>query len=656
MSKILGIDLGTGFSAMSILEAGKPTIIPNAEGQRTTPSIVAWTKTGERLVGQAAKRQAVSNPRNTVYEVKRLIGRKFSEVQEEIRKLPYEVVSAPNGDCRIRIDGKEYSPEEISSFVLAKLKADAEAFLGEKVTEAIITVPAYFNDSQRQATKDAGRIAGLDVKRIINEPTAASLAYGLDSKKSGYIAVADVGAGTTDFTILEIGDGVFEVKSTSGDSQLGGKDFDNAILDWIISEFKKSEGIDLSKDPMSVQRIKDESEKAKIELSTTQQYEINLPFITADANGPKHLQMTLTRAKFESIVEPLIARLGPPATQCISEAGIEKIDEVILVGGSTRMPAIQKKIAEVFGMEPNRGINPDESVSMGAAVQSGVLTGEIKDVLLLDVTPLDISIETLGGIATPMIERNTTIPVKRSQIFSTASDNQPGIFVRICQGNRKMFNDNKLLGQFNLDGIPPAPRGVPQEEITVDIDANGIINVTAKDLGTGKDAHITITSSSGLSKEEVERARSDAEKYAEEDKAKADLISARNSAESLCFQIEKQMKDNHDKINDETLESEINAKIAEVREAINTNDKDKIDSSAKELSEVAQKIGEKVYGGTSGGSAPNFSPEDLERMKNDPRFKDIFGAGSPFGGQSFNGSSTENSQQASDGPINGGTV
>lgn len=650
-SKVIGIDLGTGFSAVSFMEGGEPKIIANAEGQRTTPSIVAWTKTGERLVGQAAKRQAVSNPKNTVYEVKRLIGRKFDEVQDEIKKLPYTVVRAANGDCRIKINDKEYSPEEISSFILAKLKADAEAFLGETVTDAVITVPAYFNDSQRQATKDAGKIAGLNVLRIVNEPTAASLAYGLGSKKSGYIGVADIGAGTSDFTILEVGDGVFEVKATSGDSQLGGKDFDNAIMDWVIDEFRKSEGIDLSKDSMAVQRIKDDAEKAKIELSTAAQYEINLPFITADANGPKHLQMTLTRAKFEAIVSNLIDRLGPPARQCISEANIEKLDDVILVGGSTRMPAIQAKIKEVFGLEPSKNINPDECVSLGATIQGGVISGDVKDVLLLDVTPLDICIETLGGIATPMIERNTTIPTKKSQVFSTASDNQPAITVRICQGNRKMFNDNKLLGQFNLDGIPPAPRGIPQEEITVDIDANGIINVTAKDLGTGKDAHITITASSGLSKEEIERAKADAEKYADEDKKRADLITAKNNAEAMCFQLEKQMKDNHEKINDDALESDINSKIADVREAIKTNDKDKIDNAVKSLSEAAQKIGEKIYAGT-GGNAPNFSAEDLEKMKNDPRFAEMFKNGGPFGGTP----PPENNSSPTDEPINGGTV
>ena len=627
--KILCIDLGTGNSCMAVYEGGKATVIPNAEGERTTPSVVAWTKTGERLVGRPAKRQATTNPKNTVYEVKRLIGHKFSEVVEDVKKFPFEVVEAPNGDCRIKVGDKLYSPEEISSFVLAKLKADAEAYLGEKIEKAIITVPAYFTDQQRTSTKDAGRIAGLEVLRIINEPTASCLAYGVDKEKSGYVAVADIGEGTSDFSILEIGDGVFEVKSTSGDSQLGGKDWDAAIMDWIVSEFKKTEGIDLSKDSMAMQRIKDEAEKAKIELSTVPSYDINLPFITADASGPKHLQMTLSRAMFEKLSEHLCDRLMAPAKRAIEDANV-KIDEVILVGGSTRMPSIQAKIEDIFGMKPNKNVDPDLVVAEGAAIQGGVLAGEVNDIVLLDVTPLDIGIETLGGINTIIIPRGTTIPTKKSEIFSTAVDLQPAITVSIGQGNRKMFADNKLLGQFNLDGIPPAPRGVPQEEITIDIDSNSIITVTAKDLGTGKDAHITISSSSGLSKEEIERARKDAELHEAEDKEKSELISAKNSAESICFQIEKQLKDNADKVSD--IKDEIEKKIADVREAIKSDSKAKIDEAVKSLQDVAVKIGEKIYAGAgnAGGATPNFSQADLEKMMKE--HPEMFGKNGPFGG------------------------
>ena len=650
MSKILAIDLGTGFSAMAVYEGGEAKIIPNAEGGRTTPSIIAWTKAGERLVGQAAKRQAITNPKNTVYEVKRLIGRKYDEVQNDIKMLSYDVVKASNGDCRIKVNNNEYSPEECSSFILAKLKKDAEAYLGEEVKDAIITVPAYFNDAQRQATKDAGSIANLNVLRIINEPTAAALNAGVDKKKSGIVAIADAGSGTLDFSLLEIGDGVFEVKSTCGDSQLGGKDYDQKIMQWLIDEFKNDTGIDLSNDNMAMQRLKDESEKAKIALSTAEQIEINIPFISADANGPKHLVKNLTRAKFEMLVSDLNDRYDAPAKQCIADAGNPKIDEVILVGGTTRIPSVQKKIAQIFGIEPSKSVNQDEAVALGAALQGAVLTGDKSDILLLDVTPLDIGIETMGGVNTVMIPRNTTIPTKKSQVFSTAVDGQPAITVKISQGNRPMFNDNKLLGEFNLDGIPPAPRGVPQEEITIDIDANGIINVTAHDKGTGKEAHITITASSGLSKEEIEKAKKDAEINAAEDEKRATLASEKNSAEALCFTIEKTLKDSVDKASDDEKKS-IEDAIKRTRDAIAANDLQKIKDAEDALNKAWEPVVKHIYnnaGGTSSNGSPQFTQEQMDQMMNDPRFKDIF--------NSSNGGSFANAGQSSSKPNEPGTV
>ncbi len=548
MAKVLGIDLGTTNSCMAIMEGGQPVVLPNAEGARTTPSIVAFTKSGERLVGQAAKRQAVTNPRNTIYSIKRFMGRKYEEMAREIALVPYEVVRAANGDAHVKAGGKTYSPPEISAMILQKLKADAEAYLGEKITQAVITVPAYFNDSQRQATKDAGHIAGLEVLRIINEPTAASLAYGLDKKKDEKIAVYDFGGGTFDISILDIGDGVFEVKATNGDTHLGGDDIDQAIMQWIIAEFKKDQGIDLSRDDMALQRLREAAEKAKCELSTAQTSDINLPFITADAGGPKHLAMTLTRAKLEQLAEPFIQRTVEPCRNCLRDAGLEKVDEVVLVGGQTRMPAIQEKARALFGREPHKGVNPDEVVAVGAAIQGGILKGEVKDVLLLDVTPLTLGIETLGGIATPLIERNTTIPTRKSEIFSTATDNQSSVEIVVLQGERKMAADNKQIGRFKLDGIPPAPRGVPQIEVTFDIDANGILHVSAKDLGTGKEQKITITASSGLTKEEIERMRRDAELHAAEDNRRREEVETRNQAEHLAYQAGKLLGESGDKV------------------------------------------------------------------------------------------------------------
>ena len=594
MSKVLGIDLGTTNSCMAVMEGGQPTVIPNAEGARTTPSIVAFTKTGERLVGQAAKRQAVTNPKMTIYSIKRFMGRKYDEVSQEIGLVPYEVVRAANGDAHVKVGDKVYSPPEISAMILQKMKADAEAFLGEPITEAVITVPAYFNDSQRQATKDAGRIAGLDVKRIINEPTAASLAYGLDKKKDEKIAVYDFGGGTFDVSILDIGDGVFEVKATNGDTHLGGDDVDQAVMKWMIDDFKAQNGIDLSKDDMALQRLREAAEKAKIELSSAMSSDINLPFITADATGPKHMQMTLTRAKLEQLSESLVQRTVGPCRNCMRDADISSVDEVVLVGGQTRMPILQKKAQDIFGKEPHKGVNPDEVVAIGASIQGGILKGEVKDVLLLDVTPLTLGIMTLGGIATPLIDRNTTIPTKKSEIFSTAADNQPGVEIVVLQGERKMAADNKMIGNFKLDGIPPAPRGVPQIEVTFDIDANGILNVSAKDLGTGKEQKITITASSGLSKEEVERLRKDAEAHAAEDEKRKEEIDERNQADSAVYQTEKALKESGDKIAADK-KAPVEKALADLKEALKGNDAAAIKAKREALMEAVQVIGQELY-------------------------------------------------------------
>ncbi len=596
MSRILGIDLGTTNSCMSVMEGGEPVVIPNAEGARTTPSVVAFTKTGERLVGQAAKRQAVTNPRNTIFSAKRLIGRKFSEVQKEIASFPFKVVEGKGGDAYIEAQvgdkTEQFAPQQISSFVLAKLKADAEAYLGEKITQAVITVPAYFNDAQRQATKDAGKIAGLEVMRIINEPTAASLAYGLDKKKDEKIAVFDLGGGTFDVSVLEIGDGVFEVKATNGDTHLGGDNWDEALITWLVDSFKKENGIDLRKDPMALQRLKEEAEKAKIALSSTQSVDINLPFITADASGPKHLNISLTRAKMEQICEPLFDRCLPPFKSCLKDAGLDssKIDELVLVGGMTRMPKVVEIAKNLGGKPPHQGVNPDEVVAIGAAVQGGVLKGEVRDVLLLDVTPLTLGIETAGNVATPMIPRNTTIPSKKTQVFSTYSDNQPGVEIVVLQGERPMSRDNKTIGNFKLDGIPPAPRGTPQIEVTFDIDANGILHVSAKDLGTGKDQKITISNSSGLSKEEVEKMTKEAELHAAEDKKRRDAVEAKNQLDSSIYQLEKAIKDAGDKLPADK-KSKIEAAIADAKKDLESNDADKI----KAASENLQKLGAELY-------------------------------------------------------------
>ena len=597
MGKILGIDLGTTNSCMAVMDQGKFKIIPNAEGANTTPSIVAFTKTGERLVGQTAKRQSVTNPKNTIFSVKRFMGRKYSEAKADAERVPYELTEAKNGDVAIVAGGKTYSPPEISAMILQKLKADAEAFLGEKITEAVITVPAYFNDSQRQATKDAGRIAGLDVKRIINEPTAAALAYGLDkSKDEEVIAVYDLGGGTFDISILEIGDGVFEVKATNGDTHLGGDDFDTVVVNWLAEEFKKENGVDLRNDPQALQRLKEAAEKAKIELSSSMSSEINLPFITMNQSGPLHMQQTLTRAQLEKLCDGLLQRTVAPCEACLKDSGIpkSKINEVILVGGMTRMPKAQETAKTIFGKDPHKGVNPDEVVAAGAAIQGGVLGGEVNDVVLLDVTPLSLGIETLGGVTTRLIERNTTIPTKKSEVFSTAADNQPSVDIHVLQGERNMAADNKSIGRFRLDGIAPAPRGVPQIEVTFDIDANGILSVTAKDLGTGKEQKITITASSGLSEEEIQKMVNDAKAHEAEDKAAKEKIEVKNKADSMVYQTEKQLKDLGDKLSADAKNA-VQESVDKLKKEIEKDDVEGMKASMKELEERLMKFGEEIY-------------------------------------------------------------
>jgi len=636
MGKVIGIDLGTTNSCVAIMEGGDSVVIANAEGSRTTPSIVAFTDKGERLVGQIAKRQAITNPDNTVFAVKRLIGRKYdsAEVQRDIKVLPYKIVKAQNSDAHLMVRGQAYSPSEISSMILTKMKQTAEDYLGEKVTEAVITVPAYFNDSQRQATKDAGRIAGLNVLRIINEPTAASLAFGVDKKGDKKIAVFDLGGGTFDISILEIGEGVFEVKSTNGDTHLGGEDFDLRVVDYLANEFKKDQGIDLRTDKMALQRLKEAAEKAKMELSSSQETDINLPFITADATGPKHLNMKLTRAKLETLVDDLIEKVVGPCSTAIKDSGIKvsDLDEVILVGGMTRMPKVQQKVKEIFGKEPSKNVNPDEVVAVGAAIQAGVLKGEVKDVLLLDVTPLSLGIETLGGVLTKLINKNTTIPTRKSQIFSTAADNQPAVEIHVLQGEREMAASNKTLGRFQLVGIPPAPRGLPQIEVTFDIDANGIVNVSAKDLGTNKEQSIRITASSGLTEQEIQNLVKDAELHAEEDKKKRELVDARNMADSLIYSTEKSIKELGDKV-DASTKGDVDRGIEKLKKAMEGDDSQEIKRLSDELTQTSHKIAEMMYsrasqqqahagagaGGPQGGGASKKDDDvvdaDFEEVK-----------------------------------------